>query len=144
MFLGPNLLQWSYRKQKVVSLSSTEAEYRALAQGATEIAWFRRLFSEIGLTLSEVPVIWCDNQSAGSLASNPVFHARTKHIELDVHYVREQVAAQHLKVLYVPTDHQKADVFTKSLSTAKFEHFRTELTVGACIQNTACPQNTDL
>ena len=129
LFLGSNLLQWSSRKQKVVALSSTEAEYRALAQGATEIAWFHSLFTEMGLHLPEIPVIWCDNQSANSLASNPVFHARTKHIELDIHYIREQIAAKKLKVCYVPTDHQTADIFTKSLSTTRFEALRHKLTV---------------
>ncbi|XP_031250763.1 uncharacterized protein LOC116108660 [Pistacia vera] len=114
VFLGSNLLQWSSRKQRVVSLSSTEAEYRALAQGATELAWFRSLFSEMG-----------------SLASNPIFHARTKHIELDAHYIREQVASNFVKVQYVPIEHQTADIFTKSLSTSRFELLRNKLHVTA-------------
>ncbi|XP_031247247.1 secreted RxLR effector protein 161-like [Pistacia vera] len=131
VFLGSNLIQWTFRKQKVVALSSTEAEYRALAQGAIELAWFCSLFSEIGVTLSEIPVIWCDNQSAGSLASNLVFHGRTKHIELDTHYVREQVTSNNLKVQYVPTEYQKVDIFTKALSVSKFVELRDKLTVKA-------------
>ncbi|XP_031256506.1 secreted RxLR effector protein 161-like [Pistacia vera] len=70
VYLGPNLIQWSSRKQRVVALSSTEAEYRALAHTATEIAWLQ--------------IIWCVNVSAGALAANPVFHSRTKHIEIDI------------------------------------------------------------
>ena len=81
--------------------------------------------------MTEIPIIWCDNQSAGSLASNPVFHGRTKHIELDAHYIREQVIANKVKVQYVPTEYQKADIFTKALSASKFEPLREKLTVQA-------------
>ena len=82
---------WSSRKQSVVARSSTEAGYRALAHAATEVAWLRSFFSKLGISLVNTPIIWCDNQGAGALAANPVFHSRTKHIEVDVHYVREQV-----------------------------------------------------
>ncbi|XP_031265022.1 secreted RxLR effector protein 161-like [Pistacia vera] len=131
VFLGTNLLQWTSRKQKVVALSSTKVEYRALAQESTKLAWFCSLFSELGVSLSEIPVIWCDNQSAGSLASNPVFHGRTKHIELDAYYVREQVTSHNLKVHYVSTEHQKAEIFTKALPASRFETLRLKLTVQA-------------
>ncbi|XP_031285658.1 secreted RxLR effector protein 161-like [Pistacia vera] len=129
VFLGSNLLQWTSRKQKVVALSSIEAEYRTLAQGATELTWFSSLFSKIGLPLLELPVIWCDNQSAGSLASNLVFHSKTKHIELDAHYVREQVTAHKLKVQYIATKFEKADIFTKALPASRFEFLRNKLIV---------------
>lgn len=75
MYLGPNLVQWSSPKQKVFALSSTEAEYGALAQIATELAWLNSLFLELGVQLSSNPVIWYDNVSASALASNLVFHA---------------------------------------------------------------------
>ena len=91
VFLGINLLTWSSRKQSVVARSSTEAGYRALAHASTEVAWLRSLFSKLGISLVNTPIIWCDNQGAGALAANPVFHSRMKHIEVDVHYVREQV-----------------------------------------------------
>ncbi|XP_031277891.1 secreted RxLR effector protein 161-like [Pistacia vera] len=103
VYMGPNLIQWSSQKQKVVALSSTEAEYRALAQTGTEVAWLQSVFSELGLTLSTTPVIWCDNVSAGALASNPVFHARTKHNDIDTHYIREQVLAKQVTIQYVPS-----------------------------------------
>lgn len=86
-FCVKNLFQWSSRKQKVVALSSAKAEYRALSQTATEIGWVRSLFAELKLKFSARSINWCDNQSADSLASNPVYHARTKHIEIDVHYI---------------------------------------------------------
>lgn len=85
------MIQWSSRKQRAVALSSTEAEYRALSQTATEIAWVRSLFGELGMQFSAPPVLWSDNQSANSLTSNPIYHSRTKHIEIDAHYIKEQV-----------------------------------------------------
>lgn len=129
MFLGPNLIQWSSRKQKVVALSSTEAEYRALANTATSVAWLQSLFTELGISLSSSPIILCDNISAGSLASNPVYHARTKHIEIDAHYIREQVLAKKLTVQYVPSSLQIADILTKALSAAQFALLTQKLTI---------------
>ena len=129
VFLGPNLIQWSSRKQKVVALSSTEAEYRALAQTATKVAWLHNMFSELGLNFPITPVVWCDNVSVGALASNPVFHAQTKHIELDAHYIREQVLAKKLVVQYVPSKLQIADLLTKPLSAAQSSELRQKMTV---------------
>ncbi|XP_031280369.1 endoglucanase 15-like [Pistacia vera] len=94
VYMGPNLIQWSFRKQKVVAFSSTETEYRALAHTTTEIAWLQSLFTELALQVNVTPVIWCDNVSAGALATNLVIHVGTKHIEIDAHYIREQVLAK--------------------------------------------------
>jgi hypothetical protein len=74
-----------------VSQSSTEAEYRALAITTAEVYWFRMLFWELNIPLSTAPTIWCDNIGALALASNPIYLARTKHIEVDYHFVREKV-----------------------------------------------------
>lgn len=120
VFIGGNLVQWSSKKQKVVSLSSTEAEYRSLSQAATELVWIRNLFEEIGIKMTTCPVIWCDNMSAGALSSNPVFHARTKHIEIDVHFVRDFVAQKIFSVRYVPSEHEVAYILTKALSGNQF------------------------
>ncbi|XP_031286152.1 secreted RxLR effector protein 161-like [Pistacia vera] len=129
VFLTGNLVQWSSRKQKVISLSSTKAKYRALSQAATEVVWTQHLFKELGIEVKNVPVIWCDNMSAGALSVNPVFHARTKHIEIDVHYVRELGARKQLNVQYVDSEFQKADVLTKSLPGNRFAMLRTQLNV---------------
>lgn len=113
----------------MVALSSTEAEYRALANTATSVAWLQSLFTEPGISLSSSPIIFCDNISAGSLASNPVYHARTKHIEIDAHYIREQVLAKKLTVQYVPSSLQIADILTKALSAAQFALLTQKLTI---------------
>ena len=86
----------------------------------TEVLWIRSLLAEIGHILPSIPIIWCDNQSAATLASNPKFHSRTKHIKLDVHFIREKVAAQCLKVQYISSSEQTADNLTKAPS---YHHF---------------------
>ena len=93
------------------------------------MTWLHSLLRELRVPLSSPSVLWCDNMGAGSLASNLVFHARTKHIEIDVHFVREKLLQKVLDVRYVPTTDQIADVLTKVLSTARFLHLRTKLNV---------------
>ena len=92
IYLGGNLIAWSTRKQKVVARSNAKSEYKSVAPAKTEVMWLQSLFTELGLPkLATIPVIWCDNIGANSLAFNPAFHARTKHIEVDVHFIREKV-----------------------------------------------------
>ncbi|XP_071683216.1 uncharacterized protein [Lolium perenne] len=113
IFLGPNLVSWSSRKQPTVSRSSTEAEYKALANGTAEATWIQSLLKELGVHQSRPSVLWCDNLGATYLTANPVFHARTKHIEIDFHFVREKVALGALDVRFIASGDQLADVFTK-------------------------------
>ena len=87
VFLGPNLVSWSSKKQHVVARSSTESEYRAFAHTAAEITWLQSLLTELHVPQQNCPIIWCDNIGATSLASNLVAHAITKHIEIDIHFV---------------------------------------------------------
>lgn len=127
VFVGPNLVSWSAKKQPTVSRSSTEAEYKALANGAAEAMWVSSLLKELGVTQQQVPVLWCDNLGATYLTANPVFHARTKHIEIDFHFVREQVADGALKVRFISSQDQLADVFTKPATRQMLDRFKSNL-----------------
>ncbi|KAH9651968.1 retrovirus-related pol polyprotein from transposon RE1 [Citrus sinensis] len=132
VYLGNNLISWSSKKQTVVTKSSAESEYRALASAASEIAWLKSLFLEMEVYCVERPTIWCDNISATELAKNPVFHSRTKHIEIDVHFIRDKVLSGDLKIYYVPSEDQIADILTKPLSSPQFNYLRDKLNVFSC------------
>ncbi|WVZ16857.1 hypothetical protein V8G54_009839 [Vigna mungo] len=129
VFLGETLVSWSSRKQKVVSRSSAESKYRALDDLAAEIAWTCSLLDELRLSLPRKPTLWCDNLSAKALASNPVMHARSKHIEIDVHYIRDQVLQNEIIVAYVPSADQIANCLTKALTHTRFNQLKDKLGV---------------
>lgn len=91
IYLGGYLISWSSKKQTVVARSNTEFEYRSLANTRTELTWLTSLLRELKVSLHHTPIIWCDNSGANALASNPIHHGRTKHIEIDVHFIRDKV-----------------------------------------------------
>nr|KYP32233.1 Retrovirus-related Pol polyprotein from transposon TNT 1-94 [Cajanus cajan] len=128
IFLRPNLVSWWSKKKTVVARSSTKAEYRSLALATTEVTWIQTLLSELKVNHS-TPIIFCDNLSTVALAHNPILHARTKHMELDLFFVREKVAAKCLQVVHVPAIDQCADVLTKALSPSRFCVLRSKLQV---------------
>lgn len=116
IMLGNSPLSWKSKKQATVALSSAEAEYRSMRRVCAELSWLTRLLSELTVfSLDPIP-LKCDSQAAIHIAKNPVFHERTKHIELDCHYVREQLQAGLISLHYVPSQSQLADLFTKPLS----------------------------
>ncbi|GAA0171659.1 transmembrane signal receptor [Lithospermum erythrorhizon] len=92
VYSGSNLVSWMSQKQGTVSRSSTEVQYKALADCVSEMIWMMSLLRELGVSLVSPPVLWCDNIGATYLAANPVYHACTKHIEIDYHFVREKIA----------------------------------------------------
>ncbi|XP_021986072.1 uncharacterized mitochondrial protein AtMg00810-like [Helianthus annuus] len=113
VYLGDNLISWSSKRQSTISRSSAEAEYRGVANVVAEVCWLRNLLLELCHPISRATLVYCDNVSAVYLSGNPVQHQRTKHIELDIHFVREQVQKGHIRVLHVSSRHQIADIFTK-------------------------------
>ncbi|GJV42892.1 ribonuclease H-like domain-containing protein [Tanacetum coccineum] len=115
VFLGDNLLSWSAKRQVTLSRSSAEAEYRGVANVVAETAWLRNLLLELHAPLSTATIVYCDNVSAVYLSTNSVQHQRTKHIEIDIHFVRDYVASGQVRVLHVPSRYQYADIFTKAL-----------------------------
>jgi hypothetical protein len=129
VFLGPCLISWCAKKQPTVSRSSTEAEYRALAMTVAELYWLRMLVKDLQLPILSPPIIWCDNIGALALASNPVYHGRTKHIEVDVHFIREKVANKDVILKFISTVDQVADIFTKGLSSTRFNFLKDKLMV---------------
>ena len=127
VFFGPNLISWCAKKHATVSRSSTESEYKALANATTEIIWVQSMLRELGVKHTKVPCLWCDNLGATYLSANPVFHARTKHVEIDFHFVRERVAQKQLDIRFVHSKDHLADGFTKPLPTRSFEDFKHNL-----------------
>jgi hypothetical protein len=129
VFLGDNLVSWSAKRQTVVSRSSVETEYRAVANGVAEATWLRQLLHELQAPPSRCTLVYCDNISVVYLSTNPVQHQRTKHVEIDLHFVREKVAIGQVRVLHVPTTSQFADIFTKGLPSSVFNEFRSSLNI---------------
>nr|GEX16745.1 ribonuclease H-like domain-containing protein [Tanacetum cinerariifolium] len=103
VFLGNNLLSWSAKRQPIIFRSSAEAKYHGVVNSVTETCWLRKLLRELHTPLSSATLVYCDNVSAIYLSSNPVQHQRTKHNEIDIHFVRDLVATGHVWVLHVPS-----------------------------------------
>ena len=119
-FVGGNLVTWRSKKQKVVALSSAEAEFRGISKGVCELLWLRSLLTEIGYPLSIVTNLYCDNRAAIQIAQNPVQHDRTKHVEIDRHFIKEKLEAKIIKLPFVKSEDQLADVLTKAVSSRVF------------------------
>ncbi|GJU81379.1 ribonuclease H-like domain-containing protein [Tanacetum coccineum] len=129
VFLGDDLLSWFAKRQVTLSCSSVEAEYRGVANVVAETAWVRNLLLELHAPLFSATLVYGNNVSAVYLSTNPVQHLRTKHIEIDIHFVRDFVDSGQVRVLHVPSRFQYADIFTKGLPNALFLEFRSSLNV---------------
>jgi len=129
-FTGNGVVSWSSKKQPIVTLSSTEAEYVALTNATKEAIWHRKLHAELPFLFQPVEkatTLFCDNQGAIAIAKDPAFHMRTKHIDTRFHFVRETINQDYIDIPYCPTDDMIADIFTKSLNRFKFEKFHSLL-----------------
>ena len=122
--LGSGPISWTSKRQTEVAQSSSEAEYRALAEAAKEAQWLRHLLSDMGVKLDAPIIISCDNQSCIKMAKNPVLHARTKHIEAQCHLIRDYIKKGRIQVEFVRSSLQAADGLTKPLSKTRFIEIR--------------------
>ena len=120
-FIWGNLVTWRSKKQSVVSRSSAEAELRAVAQGVCEGLWIKKVFRDLQMSVAGSIKLYCDNQAAINISHNPVQHDRTKHVEVDRHFLKEKIESGIICITYVPTKEQIADIFTKSLPRSPFE-----------------------
>jgi hypothetical protein len=107
--------------------SSAEAEYRAMASTVSELTWIKQVLANLNIKVEEPMKMLCDNQSARHIATNPVFHERTKHIEVDCHFVREKVQSKEIKTPFVKSENQLADILTKGLNVKAFENISCKL-----------------
>ncbi|GAA0177838.1 hypothetical protein LIER_42155 [Lithospermum erythrorhizon] len=116
-------------RQAIISRSSAEAKYRGVAIVVSEACWLRNLLLELHHPLKTATIVYCDNVSVIYLSENHVQHQRTKHVELDIHFLREKLALGHVRVLHVPSKYQIADIFTKGIPLILFIDFRDNLNV---------------
>ena len=127
IYIGNSLISWKSKKQATVSRSSSEAEYRALASATCELQWLTFLLEEFKVHFQQPATLYCDNKSALHIAANPIFHERTKHIEIDCHIVQEKVMTRLVKLLPISSANQLADIYTKALLPGVFQFLYSKL-----------------
>jgi hypothetical protein len=125
-FLGGSLVSWSSQKQTSVAQSTAEAEYMAADSCTTQILWMIHTLNDYDLRFHKVPIM-CDNTSAIQISKNPVFHSRTKHIEIRHHFICDHVEKRDIELIHVDTKNQIADIFTKPLPTEQHHELRFKL-----------------
>lgn len=129
VLLGDSVVSWKTKKQRTVSRSSAEAEYRSMADTTCELKWLKRLLLHFGIHHPRPMRLFCDSQSAIHIAKNPVFHERTKHVENDCHTVRDAVQSKLITTEHINTKNQPADLLTKALPTPTFQFLLSKLEI---------------
>lgn len=120
VFFGGALISWRTKKQTIVSRSSAESEYRAMASITCELTWLKYLLLDLWFEHSQPTKLFCDSQAALHIAANPVYHEQTKHIEIDYHVIRERIQSGDIVTAHVSSACQLADMFTKPLGQPTF------------------------
>ena len=122
-YVWGNLVTWRSKKQNVVVRSSVEAEFRVVAQGMCEGLWLQKLLEELHITIEFSIKLYCDNKAVISISHNPIQHDKTKHIEVDRHFIKEKIEKGIICMTYIPIREQLADIFTKGLQKSSFQDF---------------------
>ena len=128
-YLGKSLVSWHSKKQESVALSTAEAEFIAATATCTQVLWMKRQIEDLKVQCQSPIIIKCDNKSAINISKNPVQHSRTKHIDIKYHFLKDQVTQNVVKLEFIPTNDQVADIFTKPLPKDVFERLRALLGV---------------
>ncbi|BBN67983.1 hypothetical protein Prudu_242S000300 [Prunus dulcis] len=129
-FVGGNLVTWRSKKQNVVALSSAEAEFRGMTKGICELLWLRKLLTELGYKPTSTINLFCDNKAAIAIAQNLVQHDRTKHVEVDRHFIKQKLEAKVFQFPFVKSEDQLADILTKAISSKAFHNSLDQLGIG--------------
>ena len=127
--MGESLVAWTRKIQTSICLSTTEVEYIAAVECCTQVEWMKQTLQDIKVVFEEPTVIYCDNTSAISLSKNHVQHSKAKQIPIKYHYLRDQAKKKTIKLEYIPTQEQIADIFTKPLHRDVFEYLKQRLGV---------------
>ena len=129
-FLGESLVSWACKKQNTIALSTTDAEYIAAASCCSQVLWIKQQLADFSVKCSEI-VIHCDNTSAINLSKNPIQHSKSKHIDIKHHFLRDHVQKGDIQLIYIDTNIQTADIFTKPLLDERFKELLKKLNMSS-------------
>jgi len=127
-FLGQALISWSCRKQNTIALSTTEAEYVSTASSCSQVLWIKNQLEDYSVRYKKIPIL-CDNTSAINLSKNPIHHSKSKHIEIKHHFIRDHVQKGETELIFIDTENQLANIFTKPLVEDRFNFLRDKLSI---------------